>query len=409
MDNTAQSLQNMLRLKSGVCDDMNFKILAIGLRTNQKNNIFSGQAMMFDALVDFFLANNCSVSVIDLTSKYTNIHVGKFSMKRALEYLTIILGSVKLFYKYRGRLLYITTAQTKAGFLRDLFFVNLASFFNYKILMQQFGSNFENFYNSLSPFLKYLVRHTFDKGSCIVVEGELTKRQFSMLNDHVNKVVSIPNGLPEKNLYNSYKGKIFSPDRTFNLLFLSYMIESKGYWDVLEAVRILIQENKKNVHCVFAGTFKHSVDAEKYKNESEAADAFKQYIDANNLQQHITYYQGLMGEAKAQAFLKAHTFLLPSYFKFEGQPVSILEAMAYGAVPVVTNYRMIPNMVTNDVGLFVEPKSPKQIAEKIVFLMENPASYASYSQACVDRFLANHTLDKYCMKMLQVINRLMVK
>lgn len=97
------------------------KILAIGLRTNQKLNIFSGQAMMFDALVDFLVANNFTVGVIDLTSEYTNIKIGKFSLIRTLEYLKIIIGSINKFIKYRGGLLYINTAQTKAGFLRDLF------------------------------------------------------------------------------------------------------------------------------------------------------------------------------------------------------------------------------------------------------------------------------------------------
>jgi len=388
---------------------MNSRILAVGLRSDQKNNIFSGQAMMFDALVDFIQANNFSVSIVDLTSKYTNIQVGEFSLKRTLEYFAIIFGAIGLFYKCRGGLLYITTAQTKAGFLRDLVFINLASFFNYKILMQQFGSNFENFYNGLSPFLKYLVRSTFNKGSYIVVEGELTKQQFSMLDDYARKVVSITNGLPEKNLLSSNKGKTYSAEQTFNLIYLSYMIESKGYWDVLKAVRILVQEHKKNIHCVFAGAFKHSVDAEMHGNELEAADGFRQYIADNNLQPHIAYCEGLMGEAKAQAFLKAHVFLLPSYFKFEGQPVSILEAMAYGAVPVVTHYRMIPNMVTDEVGLFVEPKSPEQIAKKILFLMDNPEIYAKLSQGCVDRFLANYTLDKYSMNMLQVINKIMGK
>ncbi|MDQ6990329.1 MAG: glycosyltransferase family 4 protein [Mariprofundaceae bacterium] len=382
------------------------KILAIGLRTNQKLNIFSGQAMMFDALVDFLAVNNFTVGVIDLTSKYTNIQVGRFSIKRTLEYFTIIVGSLGKFIEYRGGLLYITTAQTKAGFLRDFVFVNLACLFGYRILMQQFGSNFKNFYFELSPFFKYLVRITFNKGRVIVVEGELTKNQFSMLNDYLDKVVSVTNGLPEKKLLSSEKGKTYNSGETFNLMYLSYMIESKGYWDVLKAMNILINEYNKNVHCMFSGTFKHSVDAVLHANELEAERAFYQYILEHNLKNNVSYSAGLMGEEKAKAFLNANVFLLPSYFKFEGQPVSVLEAMAYGAVPVVTNYRMIPNMVTPDVGLFVNAKSPEQIAEKVLYLIENPEAYAVYSQASVDRFLANYTLDKYIENMLKIINKI---
>ncbi|NOS89314.1 MAG: glycosyltransferase family 4 protein [Methylococcaceae bacterium] len=386
---------------------MNRVILAIGLRTNQKLNIFSGQAMMFDALIDFLLANNFNVNVIDLTSKYTNIQVGKFSLKRVLEYFSIIIGSIKSFYICRGGLLYITTAQTKSGFLRDLVFINLAALFKYKILLQQFGSNFDSFYTSLSPIMKYLVRNTFNKGDYIVVEGELTKNQFSMIDNYTSKVLPITNGLPEKNLRNSNKGKTYNTSNTFNLIFLSYMIESKGYWDVLKAVQILVRQQNKNVHCIFAGAFKHSIDATMHSNELEAAADFNQYIIEHKLEQHVTYYEGLMGDAKANAFLKSHVFLLPSYFKFEGQPVSVLEAMAYGAVPIVTNYRMIPNMVTIDSGMFVDPKSPEQIADRILYLMDNKHDYEKFSQSCVDRFMANYTLDKYSMNMLKVINDIM--
>lgn len=233
--------------------------------------------------------------------------------------------------------------------------------------MQQFGSNFGNFYSELSPWFKYLVRTNFNKGHFIIVEGEFTKCQFSMLYNYQNKVVSVSNGLPERNLLITNKGKIYNPNHTFNLIYLSYMIESKGYWDVLKALNILVNTYNMNVHCVFAGSFKNSVDAVLHINELEAEEAFKLYILKNNLQNHVTYYAGLMGNAKAQAFLKANIFLLPTYFKFEGQPVSVLEAMAYGAVPVVTNYRMIPNMVTPEVGLFVDPRSPDQIAEKCYF------------------------------------------
>lgn len=363
--------------------------------------------MMFDALIEFLILNNYQVGVVNLTSRYSNIQVGQFSVKRSWEYLFIILKSIVECFKQRGSLLYLSTAQSKSGFLRDLVFINLASFLNCKILLHQFGSSMGIFYNSLSPLMKLLVRNTFSKGNLIIVEGELTKNQFSMIEGYENKVITITNGLPERKLQNPDIGKTYQSDQIFNLIYLNYMIESKGYWDVLKAIRILVENHANNVHCVFAGMFKHSVDDETYANEKDASNAFHQYINKHNLQSYITYYEGLMGDAKAKAFLKAHAFLLPTYFKFEGQPVSVLEAMAYGSVPIVTNHRMIPDMVTRDVGLFVDAKSPGQIAEKVLFLMNNPAAYAAFSQASVNRFREHYTLDKYCNNVMAVINKLM--
>jgi len=382
------------------------KIIAIGLCSDQKRNIFSGQAMMFEALTYFLKEKDTEVSVINLTSKYLDIQVGKIEIKRIVEYFTIILKSIPVFCKNRNGILYITTAQTIGGFLRDLVFINLAVLFGCKVLIHQFGSNFGVFYAGLSPFFKYLVRSTFNKGEYIIVEGQVTKEQFLILKDYQRRVVTITNGLPERNLKIGLIGKEYIKEKPFRLIYLSYMIESKGYLDVLEAMNILINDSKRNVECVFAGMFQSSVDDEKFANENEAEKAFKTFIKQHNLTEKITYYGGLMGDEKAAAFNKVHVFLLPSYFKFEGQPVSVLEAMAYGAVPIVTHYRMIPDMVTPECGIFVESKSPKHIAAKIEYLMDNPEKYHNLSQSAKNRFQDNFTLDKYCNNILRLFNAL---
>ena len=384
---------------------MNNKIVAVGLKTDQKNNVFSGQAMMFDAIVDFLGKQDFSINVINLTSKYQNIKVGKFSVKRTLEYILIILRSFFILYRNRKGLLYITTAQTKSGFIRDYIFINTAHIFGYKILTQQFGSNFESFYLSLSQRFQKLVKNTFEKVDNVIVEGDFTKQQFSIIENYNTKVIPVINGLPEQNIKITGRGKLYNPKDSFNLIYLSYMIETKGYWDVLKAVDILVNEYKKNVRCVFAGVFKSSVDDELYTNEREAKNAFFQYVRDKNLKQYIEYFPGLMGDEKASAFLNSNAFLLPTYFKFEGQPVSVIEAMAYGSVPIVTNYRMIPNMVTNSTGIFVEKKSPKQIANKVKYLIENPHEYEAISQASVNRFLEKYTLNKYCYNILNIIKK----
>lgn len=385
---------------------MRRKILAIGQQTNQKKNIFSGQSMMFDALVDYLFEKKENVLVVNLTSKYQGFQVGKIYLKRIWEYIYIIMHSLPKFLKQRNGLLYITTAQTKGGFLRDFIFINIAKSLGYNILLQQFGSNFEVFYNNLSPLFRRIVRKTFNKSDRIIVEGEFTKKQFRMMADFEKKVIPVTNGLPERNIIPIIEGKKYDINKPFNLIFLSYLIESKGYWDVLEAVEILKNQFKLNVSCVFSGMFKPSVDDERYSNIEDAENEFNRFIDENQLNSVVTYYKGLMGEQKAQAFLDANVFLLPSYFKFEGQPVSVLEAMAYGTVPIVTKYRMIPEMVTEETGVFVEKKSPMQIALAIKYLMENQDVYHKMSQMNIERYKTYFTIEKYCERIMKIINNI---
>lgn len=384
---------------------MSQKILAIGQQTNPEKNIFSGQSMMFDALVNYLQEKGQNVLIVNLTSKYQDIQVGKIYFKRIAEYIYIIIKSLLSFYKQRKGLLYITTAQTKGGFLRDFVFINIAKLLHYKILLQQFGSNFQSFYENLSPLLKKMVRNTFNKSSFIIVEGEFTKNQFSMITDYETKVIPVTNGLPERNIVSVNEGKYYDKNKSFNLIYLSYLIESKGYWDVLEAVNILRNQFNLNVSCVFSGIFKPSVDDERHSNIKEAEKEFHKFIDKNQLTDVVTYYKGLMGKQKAEAFLNANAFILPSYFKFEGQPVSVLEAMAYGVIPIVTRYRIIPEMVTEETGLFVEKKSPMQIAMNIKYLMQNGDIYHKISQKNIERYKNYFTIEKYCERIIAIMNK----
>lgn len=64
-------------------------------------------------------------------------------------------------------------------------------------------------------------------------------------------------------------------------------------------------------------------------------------------------------------------FLLPSIL--EGQPVVIVEAMAYGCPIVATNVGGIPELIRDGLnGLLCPPANPTCLAEKIKLLIENP-------------------------------------
>ena len=52
--------------------------------------------------------------------------------------------------------------------------------------------------------------------------------------------------------------------------------------------------------------------------------------------------------------------MLPTYYKMEGQPISILEAMATGNVILTTRHAGIPDVVTDGKhGRFFEKKNAK--------------------------------------------------
>ncbi len=76
-------------------------------------------------------------------------------------------------------------------------------------------------------------------------------------------------------------------------------------------------------------------------------------------------YEGVVsGNQKTNLFKRCHVFVLPSFY--EGLPISLLETMSYGLVPVVTDVGSIGEYVKDEEnGLLLKVKDSQSIVEAI--------------------------------------------
>ena len=167
---------------------------------------------------------------------------------------------------------------------------------------------------------------------------------------------------------------------SLQLLYLSNMIPSKGYLDVLHAIRILHAEGLM-LSADFIGRWQ--------SDEDQAA--FMSYVAEHKLEHVITAHGGIQDRARIKQFyLNADVFLLPTYYPTEAQPLSILEAINAGTPVVTTQHASIPYMVREHSreALFVPPRSPEAIAEALRKLSVVD-TWIEFSRAAALRF-ANH-------------------
>ena len=140
------------------------------------------------------------------------------------------------------------------------------------------------------------------------------------------------------------------------LLFLSNMIPSKGYLDVLEAVGVLEGKGVR-VHADFIGRW----------SSDEDHVSFNRSVDKMGLGEIVTHHGGLSDRERIrQSYLDADVFVLPSYYPTEAQPVTIIEALNAGTPIVTTRHAGIPYTVDGDENaLFVPPRDPFAIADAV--------------------------------------------
>ena len=170
----------------------------------------------------------------------------------------------------------------------------------------------------------------------------------------------------------SIKSQSDASGRPLRVLYLSNMIEEKGYLDVLEAVAIGRQQGL-NIEADFAGRW----------NAQKDAKTFDTLIQQKDLVGKVRAHGPITDRNRVQAFfLAADVFVLPTYYPVEAQPMTIIEALSAGTPVIVTRHASIEEMVREGKeALFVAPRAPEDIVQALQKLMQRDNWQAFSKQA----------------------------
>jgi colanic acid/amylovoran biosynthesis glycosyltransferase len=170
------------------------------------------------------------------------------------------------------------------------------------------------------------------------------------------------------------------PDGQWRLVQACRLIEKKGILTTLKALAIVTKTFPK-VRYIICGD-----GPLRDKIESKAADL--------GLHENVIVRGWLTQEQLLAEYEQAHLFLHPSQKTKaedqEGIPNSMLEAMATGLPIVATNHGGIPEAVTSGHdGLLVAEKSPEELAQAILTLLQDAAQLAKMSANAAASVRAN--------------------
>ena len=345
-----------------------------------------GQSLSFKMLVDSFLEESSEIKVISIADKKISGKRGfQKTLARIYSYISIIIHYF-IYVSTNSCRVYITIAQSRQGFYRDFVMIWIASLFSRPIVVHLKGGNYGGFYSEQSGLLKWIIRKTLLRVERILVLGHKLTSMYDFEPKLKGRIYVVENGLPfdlKPKQTKTINGKI-------QLLFLSNMVESKGYLDILDALHLL-GDMKNQFHINFAGTFYVNSDDDQVTSEEHAKQLFQDKINKLSLEQLVTYHGTVSGQKKIKLLESAHVFLLPTNYNNEGQPVSIIEALAFGIPIIATDYRAITDMVINNItGCLVDYKSPDQIANAIKYICSDQ-HYQKMSASCLQLYANKFT------------------
>jgi glycosyltransferase involved in cell wall biosynthesis len=179
------------------------------------------------------------------------------------------------------------------------------------------------------------------------------------------------------------------PAAPFELLFLGQATASKGLFDSIDAValanaRARASSSRMKFRLTVAGAFVTEQEEERFLQRIQEKDLLLD--DGGEKPFASVVYAGYVGPIDKDRLLrKADALCFASFFPNEVQPVSVLEALAYGMPVVLTFWHDLPSMIPADLAYLTEIRNPGALADKFPALYEE-SRFESYRQCYLDRY-----------------------
>lgn len=335
------------------------------------------------------LKENFDCRFITIKSSDTIGDIGKVNFKKI--YLVVELF-LKVFFAliiFRPNKIYFTSSISGIALYRDLLISVLWKVFNIfkpiEVYYHYHTKGIDKFVSSSKRNKK--LTEFFIKDVNIILLSPLLKKDLGKVYGYKN-IMYLPNGV--ENNYTSNEFEDYIKNKKFNninFLYLSNMIKSKGYFEVLKLANI---SKEKIYHFHFAGG---------WQNKEDEIEFFK-YIKDNNLKDIVTFYGFVNGEQKQELFKKASLFIFPTRYKNEAFPLSILESLSYGVPVLATNEGSIPFIIDDKSGIVISDiKDLENSFDNMIdkFINIDTAKY------CSQRYLDNFSLEQFEENLIEVL------
>lgn len=244
-----------------------------------------------------------------------------FALKRFTKIICKLFGDTFKMLTTNYRLHYLCAGADFRGIVRYLPYVLLSRLKGKPYVIHVHNGSFKTTYDSASERKRRVIRFMFGNAAVVIALGESLKYMFEGVVDK-ERILVVENCVDNEFFatQNEITQKMSKVGKKVKILYLSNLMRDKGILELMDAV-----SQMENCELHIAGAIEKSEETRK-----QIEVMLKKY------DQKFIYHGVVSGVAKKELLLECDIFALPSRYKIEGQPISILEAYANG-LAVVTD------------------------------------------------------------------------
>ncbi len=309
--------------------------------------------------------------------------IGKFNFQK----LWLNLKNYLRLYKIiQTDMVYATIGQTFFGVLKFTPYFIVAKLLNRPIIIHVHGNNLLHQYQQLKGIKKFLFKKTLtitDKG--IVLSNNLKSNLTPFLKD---EQITVLHNFVDDDFSDITSHILENKDFSkIKILYLSNLMTQKGIFELLDALKKLDNLNIE-YRAVLAGNIDKSIEKKVKKMVTELPK--------------VQYVGPVYGSEKKELFLSSNIFILPSYR--EGQPLSILEAIATGNIVITTSHPGVEDILSKNQVFYIQKKSSDSIVESILYLKSKMVEYKKIIFSNHNYIIHNFTTEIFITKIKKELN-----
>lgn len=288
----------------------------------------------------------------------------------------------QLLSKNKEAIVHYNIPLMRGAIIRDYMMINEAHKAGNRIILHIHGGKYLKERNR--PFyIKVLLKKIFSYAQSVIT---LSEEEAKIISEDfgVNNIHTLPNCIDTSDAQKF--NREIDTKNSLDLLFIGRIEANKGI-DHIYSVAQTLKEQNINYTLHFAG---------KEEREGEYIPKFEAAF-----KEHFIYHGIVSGATKNALLRQCDIFLLPSHF--EGLPISLLETMSYGAIPLVTPVGSIPTVVKDGSnGILIGRDNHKETADKIKKLSTDKEYFKQLSSSAKSTILTQFDSKIYVDKLNKI-------
>ena len=351
-----------------------------------------GHSAMYKILMESTFVDAFDITFLNMKFWSYGQHK-KVTLVKLFKLIKYLCQYIFLVLTKRPRYVLYNMSFDKMPFLKDFLFCFLGKTFGCRIVIHDMGQYVKELYGSSGRLYKTMIRWLLKNTTACILLGENTKKVYNGFIDR-GRLFCVPGSVEDSADVVVDQKKEQGSAREINVLYFSFMSESKGVLTAIQAASKVL-ENKNSVRFTFAGPIGSDLVRQTF---DELRGRFGSRID------YLGYVEDI--SERTRIYRNADIFIFPTRRDVFG--LVLLHAMAE-RLPVVASFEgSVPEIVQNgETGLLIDKGDDGQLAQKILQLADDQPLRTRMGEAGRQRYVDVFSPQKYGARMIDVFKRIM--